>query len=186
MSSVLKNLALALICLVAANPASTQNPTEKKPIGDFSHDPCGNPLLESQLWHSIDGRVVSVKDGRTILIVAAEDQRRLRVNLAGIAAVHRGTYSDLTKRHVTEMILNKAIAVWVNPSKWDFSKKKPTEVTGVVYSQETAQTDVGLSLIGDGLARAEQPRPYTMSNYTFCRYRLAESEARIKMLGIWR
>ena len=86
---------------------------------------------------------MSVKDGRTILIVAAEDQRRLRVNLAGIAAVHRGTYSDLTKRHVTEMILNKAIAVWVNPSKWDFSKKKPTEVTGVVIHKRPHKPTLG-------------------------------------------
>jgi hypothetical protein len=78
------------------------------------------------------------------------------------------------------MSLNKPVGVMVNPSKWDGVEKRPTEVTGVVHLIDGAPSDVGLSLLAEGLARSKKPRPYTMSPYTFCGYRRAESEAQSK------
>lgn len=64
-------------------------------------------------------------------------------------------------------------------------KRKPAEVTGAVHLQVGAKTDVGLSLLTKGLARAEEPQHYKVSRYTFCKYREAESEAKSNKLGIW-
>jgi endonuclease YncB( thermonuclease family) len=84
------------------------------------------------------------------------------------------------------MALNKPVGILVNPNKWVGLGKKPTEITGVVHLTEGAPADVGLSLLANGLARLKRPRPYTMSRYTFCQYRRAESEAQSKKLGLWR
>ena len=186
MLPLFRNLFLAgLICLSAIRSGYGQNGEGKKAELDFSNDPCGNPLIESNLWYSIEGTVVSVKDGRTILISLAEDHHLLRVHLAGIAREHRGSISDIAEAHVREVSLNKPVEVTVNPSKWVGLEKNPKEVTGIVHLAEGAPIDVGLSLLAEGLARSKEPRPYTVSNYTFCQYRRAEAEAQSKKLGLW-
>lgn len=186
MLPLLRNLFLAgLICLAVMRTAYGQNAEGKKAELDFSNDPCGNPLIESNLWYSIEGTVVRVKDGTTILISLAENRHLLRVHLAGIAREHRGSISDLAEAHVREVSLNKPVGVMVNPSKWFGLEKRPTEVTGIVHLIDGAPNDVGFSLLAEGLARSDEPRPYTMSPYTFCQYRRAESEAQSKKLGLW-
>jgi endonuclease YncB( thermonuclease family) len=184
MSPLLRVVVLGLVSIVVSR-AEAQNGTNAKPMADFSDDPCGNPLIESQLWESVEGRIVSVEDGSTLLLAATKDHRRLRVHVVGVAVAQQGPLSDQARGQVTEMVLNKRVRVWVNPSDWGFLKRKPVEVTGVVHLQVGAETDVGLSLLTKGLARTEEPHPYKISRYTFCKYREAEREAKSNKLGIW-
>jgi endonuclease YncB( thermonuclease family) len=186
MSPFFRNLVLGgLICLGSACPVCSQKTAGATAEVDFSDDPCGNPMIESDLWYSIEGNVTSVEDGRTILIALADDHHLLRVHVAGIVLEHRRSSSDRAKAHVREMALDKPVGVMVNPSNWLGFEKRPKEVTGVVHLTEGVPSDVGLSLLAKGLARSKQPRPYTMSRHTFCQYRRAESEAQSKKLGLW-
>ena len=184
MSPLLRVVLLGLVSLLVSR-AGSQNATNAKPMVDFSDDPCGSPLVESQLWESVEGRIVSVEDGSTLLVAVTKGHRRLRVHVVGIAVEQHGPLADQAKGHLTGMVLNKHVEVLVNPSDWGFLKRKPAEVTGAVHLQVGAETDMGLSLLTKGLARAEEPQPYKMSRYTFCKYREAESEAKSNKLGIW-
>ena len=157
-------------------------PAAPRPPLDSSNDSCGSPLVESQLWYSLDGKVVGIQDGSTVELIAAKDRRRVTIHLVGIAVGPAET--EDAKGHVSSLVLNKRVAVLVN-TQWLSQKKKPAEVTGVVHLSRGSPTDVGLSLLTAGLARTEKPRPYSMSNYTFCKYREAESKARSERLGIW-
>ena len=185
MSRVYRNLVglIVLVELVAAG-AGAQTASPARPATEFSGDPCGSPLVESQLWHSIDGKIVRVEDGGTVLITSTKDHRRVRVHLVGIAVDHNGVLADEAKIRVSELALNKSVEVLVN-THWLYQKKKPAEVAGVLHLKDDAGTDVGLSLVAAGLARTKEPRPNTMSGYTFCKYRQAESRAKSVKLGIW-
>lgn len=184
MSREYRNL-VGLLFLVALSGAGAQTTSPAGPTIDFSADPCGSPLIENQLWYSVDGRVVRVQDGSTVLIAPTNDHSRVRVHLAGIAVQKNGALADEAKTRVSELVLNKSVEVFVN-THWLYHKKKPPEVAGVVHLKAGAGTDAGLSLVAMGLARAKEPRPYTMSRYTLCKYREAESKAKSDKLGIWR
>lgn len=151
---------------------------------DFSKDPCGNPMMESMAWQSIEGNVSKVVDGHTILLTLAGDHRILRVHLAGIATERRAPFSKTAKEFLTVKLLNKAVGVPVDPDRWDFGKH-PGKVTGVVHISEGMSNDVGPLLLSEGLVRFNLPRPYTMSSYTACEYRRAQAEAQSKKLGLW-
>jgi endonuclease YncB( thermonuclease family) len=174
-----------LLGIGAVSWTVAQNVPPARPAVDFSHDPCGSPLVESQLWYSVDGKVVSVEDGDTVLIAVTHGHRSVRVHLVGIAVKQNGALSDEAKGHVSEMVLNKNVGVLVN-TDWLYQKKKPAETTGVVQLKAGAPSDVGLSLLAKGLAWTKEPRPYTMSRYTFCKYRETETKAKADKLGIWR
>ncbi|MFZ0956272.1 MAG: hypothetical protein WAN60_08005 [Candidatus Sulfotelmatobacter sp.] len=154
----LRIVLLALVALVASR-AEAQNSTNSKPSIDFSNDPCGSPLVESQLWESVEGKIVSVADGSTLLTAVTKGHRRIRVHVVGIAVEQHGPLADEARRQVTEMVVNKLVEVWVNPSDWSSLKRKPAEVTGTVLLQGA---DVGLSLLTTGLARTSEPAPYKM------------------------
>ena len=58
-----------LACLAACIVHPQNTGTAKPGIDlDFSKDPCGNPMMDSQLWYSIEGKVSKVVDGHTILL----------------------------------------------------------------------------------------------------------------------
>jgi endonuclease YncB( thermonuclease family) len=150
---------------------------------DFSADPCGSPLVESQLWYSVDGTVVEVEDGSTVLMTLTKGHRRVKVHLVGITVTQDGALANEAKQHISDMVFNKTVGVLIN-TEWLYEKKRPAEITGVVHVKDGA-ADVGLSLITKGLARTDEPRPYSMSHYTFCKYREAERKAKSDKMGIW-
>jgi endonuclease YncB( thermonuclease family) len=175
-----------LACLLATCGGHAQNGVAKPDVKiDFSNDPCGNPMMESMLWQSIEGSVSRVVDGHTILLTLADDHRIIRVHLAGIAPERRAPFSKTARELLAEKSLGKAVGVWVNPDRWDFARR-PEKVTGVVYMSAGMSNDVGLLLLSEGLVRFKLPRPYTMSSHTACEYRRAEAEAQSKKLGLWK
>jgi len=174
-------------CLLATCAVHGQNAGSRK-SGlelDFSKDPCGNPMMESQLWYSIQGKVSKVVNGRTILLALPDTHQLLRVRLAGVAPEGRGLFSKKAKEYLGDTLLNRPVGILVNPEKWIALDKQPEEVTGVVHLDEGALHDIGSTLLAEGLVRFKRPRPYTMSNYTMCQYRRAEAEAQSKKLGLW-
>jgi endonuclease YncB( thermonuclease family) len=170
-------LSFTLLWSVSPKTIQAQNPQTAAPEVDFSHDPCGNPTIENMLRFGVEGKVLKVVDGGTILVTLPGGKRSLRVHLAGIALEPRVPFSEEAKALLTKLLLDKPVEILVNPDEW--LDKKPEEITGVV-------SEPSLSLLSQGLVRFRQPPPYTMFRYTTCQYERAEADARSKKLGLWR
>ena len=133
---------------------------------------CGKPLAEDMSWKSIDGKVVEVLKGDAIIVLMANNERK-HVSLAGV----NSDSSLAGQAFLLNLILDREVSVLVNPS--NIAAK---EVIGVVHHQSR---DINLELIKEGVARYQAPPPYSMSNYTACVYRVAETQARQYGMGIW-
>ncbi len=75
--SVIAIFCCCSICAVAQGFEVPQN--------QYANDPCGNPAVESMAWTSVEGKVVKVIDGDTI-IISLDSKKRLLVHLVGIDA----------------------------------------------------------------------------------------------------
>jgi micrococcal nuclease len=140
----------------------------------FEHeDECGSPVRESSYWFTVDGKVVKVLDGDTI-IVSSKDNKRKRVNLVAIDA---SAGQAEARSLLSGLVLNRSVSVMVRPRII-----MPSTVVGVVYVKEK---EVNRELLAVGAVRYQQPEPYSMSNYTACIYRIVEREARAAKRGLW-
>jgi endonuclease YncB( thermonuclease family) len=160
--------------------------TRPKVTLDFSNDPCGNPLMGSQAWISVEGKVSRVIDGRTLLVTLPHNRHPVRVFLVGVGLENQEQVAEQAKELLSQLLLDKPVEILVK-SDWESADKKPTETTGVVHIKKSSAgiDDVGLFLLAKGLVRFQQPQPYLMSGYTECQYKRAEAEAQSKRLGIW-
>jgi endonuclease YncB( thermonuclease family) len=189
----MKNFCTGLVAGVALALACTSTVAQTPVAGntqdgiDYSNDPCGNPLIESMIWQPIEGKVLQVADGRTILLTINDGHQRLRVHLTGIKLSSDTSANRIAEQFLAQRLLNKEVEVLVNPSDWPDSSKKPREITGVVHSKtyQQGESDVAKSLLVRGLVKFAQPRPYTMSGYDACQYRRSEAEAKSEKLGLW-
>jgi endonuclease YncB( thermonuclease family) len=164
-----------------------QEPGPKPKVAlDFSNDPCGNPLVESQVWSSLKGKVAQVIDGRTLLVTLPHNRPPLRVLLVGVGLDGMEQLAAQDKELLSRLLLKKPVEILVN-SDWELAVKKPTETSGVVRLVKSTDgvDDVGLFLLSKGLAKFQGPPPYSMSGYTECQYKHAEAQAQSKKLGIW-
>jgi endonuclease YncB( thermonuclease family) len=151
---------------------------------------CGLALL--LLWQTsavsaatLEGRVVNVADGDT-LTVLDDENRQHKVRIAGIDAPERG--QAFGKRAATELAsLAKNKRVIVDWSKTDRYRR----LIGVVWvapedcSICKPSVDVGLALIGDGLAWHYRAYERDQSSEERRDYRQAEAGARARNAGLW-
>jgi len=167
------------VCAQSTNDDKS-NPAISKSTLDFSNDPCGSPLVESQLWELLEGKIETVKDNRTLLVVLPKENRRLHIQLAGIALDRKSTSADQAKAELTKLGLNQLVEIPVNP---DLHENTQNQVFGVVQLKKGSSNNLALILLRKGLAHTEKPAPYTISAYTFCQYRHAENDAQNKKTG---
>lgn len=171
---------LLMACSIAAQPqqSHSQNGPRSEPSIDFSKDPCGNPLVESQGWFPVDGRVSRVLSRDEIFIVLPASASLVRVHIVGISREREA------KAAIEHFVLNMQLRVLAN--KPPSAEKHPDEITGALYLNEGNGEDIGLALLQRGVVRFKPPSPYTMSNHQECLYRRAETDARTKKLGLWK
>jgi len=144
-----------------------------RPLSFERDDECGIPLRESMLWLSVEGKVIKVVDGDTIILLT-KDNRRKRVNLV---AVDASAGQDAARSLLSRLAMNRSVSVLVNPNQI-----KSEKIVGVVRSQER---DVNRELLEAGVVRYHEPKSYNMSRYTACVYRIVEREAREAKRGLW-
>jgi endonuclease YncB( thermonuclease family) len=148
-------------------------------------DPCGDPVVESQSFHVVYGKVVKVEDGDTV-IISLKGRKLRRVNLIGIDAPERSEAFTKASHLLLESLVNgRNIEVWVNDNKW-IGRQMPAEIAGVVHLRNIEMLDVNLLMIQSGMARHKKSEPYSMSNYIECHYARAEEDARAARRGLWR
>ena len=149
-------------------------------------DPCGDPLMESMLWHAVEGKVIDVLDGDTVVMKSNGD--RLLVELVGIESPSLNKPFGMRAQLLLErLVKDKDISVLVNPSDWGSGWGRPTpkKILGVVHVEKPIILDVNLELIRAGLARHKNAQSYKMSDYTECQYVKAEEKAREAKHGLW-
>lgn len=134
---------------------------------------------------TLEGRVVHVADGDT-LTVLDDENRQHKVRLAGIDAPERG--QPFGKRAATELAgLAKNKRVSVDWGKTDRYRR----LIGVVWVAPAdcgickPTLDVGLALIGNGLAWHYRAYERDQSIDERRDYRQAEAGARARHAGLW-
>lgn len=168
--------ALLCVCVRAQGSSQQQQPG----------DPCGDPLMESMTWHSVEGKVIEVLDGDTVVMKFKDD--RLLVDLVGIESPSMNKpFGMRAQLFLERLVKDKNISVLVNPSDWGegWGRPTPKKILGVVHVEEPQILSVNLELIRAGLARHKKAPSYKMSDYTECWYIKAEEKAREEKVGLW-
>ncbi len=175
MKEIILSIALLLsfsLCTQGQSHDSQRSPTPPS-LSFEREDECGSPLRESMLWMSVEGKVIKVVDGDTIILLT-KDNKRKRVNLVAVDASSR---QDAARRLLSGLVMNRSISVLVNPSKI-----KAAIIVGVVRAEEK---DVNRELLEAGAVRYHEPKSYSVSRYTACVYRIVERQAREAKRGLW-
>lgn len=137
-------------------------------------DECGNPLLESSLWREVEGKVISVIDGNSIILLD-KDHKRRRVTLVAVDASIAG---DSARSFLSQLVLNRTVSVLVSPSQ-----AQSSTLVGVVHM---SMKHINRELFAAGVVRYQEPIPHSVSDYTACSYRMVEKKARDDKKGIWK
>lgn len=170
-------LLFALLFSFYISAAGQSEDTPKTPVASpspFEHeDKCGSPEVESMVWMTVDGKVIRVVDGDTI-IVQTKDNKRKRVNLVAIDTTGA---MIIALMFLSERVLNRSVSVWVNPSTIESST-----VVGVVHVEEK---DINREMLEAGIVKYRTPEAYSVSDYTACVYRIVEGKARETKTGLW-
>lgn len=183
-------ITLVAVAILSSTDAVAQHPG---PLG-----PCGDPTMESSGWAPVRGKVIKVIDGNTVIILRKDEKiidgdrmvliptdQELLVHLVAVDTPDITRPFGVDARRLLERLVGgQEVVVWVSPSVWS-PRRRPKQVTGVVYLPTTKMEDANLAMIRSGMARHKESEPYTMSNYTECLYRLAEDEARAARRGLW-
>ena len=167
-------------------PVPTSTPPESTPIYsyDYSNDPCGDPRKESGGWAVINGRVVKVFNGESVLL--AVKGRQIRVQLASVAAPPLDqTLGREAKAFLENQVGRKIVALLVDPHDWILKGVRPRKISGIL-SLRGSNEHLNMALLKAGLANYEEPKPYLLGSYTKCTYQNAEKEAQASKRGVWR
>jgi endonuclease YncB( thermonuclease family) len=157
---------------------------------------CG--LLLSLIWASasvraemLEGRVVRVTDGDTIIVLDA-NKRQHKVRLAGIDAPEsKQPYGQASRKHLAELVAGKEVAV-----EWNKHDKYGRIVGKVMVASPDAcpdarldcpkTLDACLAQITSGLAWHFKRYESEQTEEDRHRYAFAEEEARAKRAGLWK
>ncbi len=169
---------LVLVCVLAGACAGVRAQDQQ-----YANDPCGDPRVESSLWALVEGKVVEVVDGDTIVIT--HTGRRLRVHLIGIEApALTQKFGRDAQQLLERLVKNVNVDVSVSTGWWR-EGARATEVLGVVHLRQPDMLQVNLELIRAGLARYKDPPAYKMSSYSACHLAKAEEKAQAAKIGLW-
>ena len=153
-----------------------QQPAREKPAPKISfeyEDECGDPMVESMVWISIEGTVVEVIDGDLVKLLDNRGKQRM-VNLV---AIDVSSAKNAARSLLSELVLNRKVDVLVNPSD-----SEGYTLVGVVH---LSVKDINRELLEVGAAKYKEPPFYSVSRYTACVYRIVEKKAREAEKGVW-
>lgn len=143
---------------------------------------CGNPLMESQFWFSVRGKVVRIVRPNALLIRTYADE-----GCTGKTCVPGGILKQVlipgvdvsgtgrTARAFLKTLVGRDLEVMSNETS-------AYTVSGQVHVE---MMDLSSTLLARGLARFAPIPPYVVSSYTTCTYQIAEREARAARVGLW-
>lgn len=134
---------------------------------------------------ALEGRVVYVTDGDTLTVLDDQNQQH-KVRLAGIDAPERGQpFGKRATAELASLAKNKRVIVdWTKTDRY-------RRIIGVVWvapedcSVCKPTVDIGLALIGDGLAWHYRAYERDQSIDERRDYRQAEAGARARNAGLW-
>ena len=162
---------LALLFSINGQQLGRQKPAPKS---SFEYeDECGDPTLESMAWFLVEGTVVEIIAGDLVKLQGNDGKQRM----VSLVAIDASSAKDGASSLLSDLILNRKVAVSVNPSN-----SRGYTLVGVV---QLAGKDVNRALLEAGAAKYKKPGPYSVSGYTACVYRIVEGKAREAGKGMW-
>ncbi len=139
------------------------------------------------LADSIEGRVVEVGDGDTVIVVDAKN-RRHKIRLVGIDAPEaKQAFGAESKKHLVRLVLNRSVTV-VDPTLDQNGHTIAKLMVSDLNCNHPACTrihDVGLMQLMAGLAWWYRGYPREQSDSDRGYYEFAEFEAKAKRKGLW-
>jgi endonuclease YncB( thermonuclease family) len=149
-------------------------------------------LVAVSAWADIlEGRVVRVTDGDTIVVLDKSNQQH-KIRLAGIDAPEsKQPYGQASRKHLAELVAGKSVAVeWAKHDKYGRIVGKVMVASPDACPDarpECPKTlDACLAQITSGLAWHFKRYQSEQSEEDRHRYAYAEEEARAKRAGLWR
>jgi endonuclease YncB( thermonuclease family) len=172
------SMTFAIALMVPASCSFCQNAgTSRFTFPD--EDSCGNPIMESQLWFAVKGTVREVIAPTTIRVLVMEPSPHvITVKLIGARAPADKRAAKDAISFLRRGVEGREVEVLLSPNDKYFERRTARRVEGWLSIVSTA-------MIESGRVAYEPPKPYTMSHYDACRYRIAEIRAKQLRLGIW-
>jgi len=141
----------------------------------FPHlDECPNPMVESMGWRLIQGTVIEITGPRSFRL-RTDSGPIVRVSLANIGEPVDPEAATFLQR----LISRKRVSVMANPSA-----DPRNEITAEV--RDGQGRDIGHEMLRAGAAAFVTAPAYTLSDYSECVNRIAEREAKVEGVGVWR
>jgi hypothetical protein len=135
--------------------------------------------MESTLWLGVSGRVKEVISPSTIRILVTEPTpHMLTVKLVGVRSPAGRKAAKEAVSFLWRATVGREVTALLNPSDKYFEHPGAGHVDGWIG-------DVSRTMIESGIAAYLPPKPYQMSGYDRCRFRLAEDKAKRARIGIW-
>ena len=138
---------------------------------------CGNPIRESMLWATLDGRVLSVLNDSTLEFATGDSE----IRLVRLAMIHPPDQSEETlaecRLFLGSEVLGKSVTILLDPNDHDSLQ---FEARVIIANREINQV-----MLEAGIASYRPPRDNRFSWYIPCVYRVLERRARENHLGIW-
>jgi endonuclease YncB( thermonuclease family) len=149
-------------------------------------------LFSTQAWGSLlEGRVVRVSDGDTIVVLDANKQQ-YKIRLAGIDAPEsHQPFGEASRKHLAQLVAGKVVAVnWAKRDKYGRIVGKvmiaPPDACPDSRPECPKTLDACLAQITYGLAWHFKRYQTEQSEEDRERYAFAEVEARAKRAGLWK
>jgi endonuclease YncB( thermonuclease family) len=139
----------------------------------------------------LEGRVVRVSDGDTIVVLDANKQQ-YKIRLAGIDAPEsHQAFGEASRKHLAQLVAGKAVAVnWAKRDKYGRIVGKvmiaPPDACPDSRPECPKTLDACLAQITSGLAWHFKRYQAEQSEEDRERYAFAEVEARAKRAGLWK
>lgn len=126
---------------------------------------------------TLDGYVVAVSDGDTITVLDAK-REQYKIRLAGIDAPEKAqAFGERSKQHLVELVFNKQVTV-----EWDKLDRYGRTIGKVLVNGQ----DANLEQIKAGMAWWYEKYKKEQSTDDQRDYRLAEQQAKMERIGLWR
>lgn len=126
---------------------------------------------------TLNGYVVGISDGDTLTLLDAKNQQ-YKIRLAGIDAPEKAqAFGERSKQHLAGLVFNKKVTV-----EWDKLDRYGRTVGKVLINGQ----DANLEQIKAGMAWWYEKYKKEQSTDDQQGYRVAEQQAKMERIGLWR
>ena len=182
---MIKYILVILLISVGCSASFTQNKVvDSSQVTILIDTSCGSPFIESQLFQWLQARVTKILSGNEIEVML-KDSCPVIVRLQAIETLPLDKPFGLeAKQYLENRALQQDVDLTVRRDWMPKAKPLISHVLAIVHLRKVFE-DLNYSMLCLGLAKYQDPEPYSMSSYDQCIYKKASKAASDKSLGVW-